>query len=216
MEIKKIKVKKIVKGKAYAIKVTPKDKNDELLDLFILRCPLCGHIYYTKNPVKDIVCSNCSEKTDELFKKIIESFKNIKVKSEDKSTEKTEKTEKTDITEKTDTTEDKTNKKRKGCIGKNIKTCAKQVVYPVNVPKLDEKFDWLKKNCVGNTCNKTIAINLIGILARGYTKLEEISKMLGYCKKTTEHYLYDIRKCGLVLKVNGKYMINPAIKYTVK
>lgn len=204
MEIKKIKVKKIIKGKAYAIKVTPKDKNDELLNLFILKCPLCGGIYYTKNPIKDIVCSNCSEKTDELFKKIVESFKNIKSKNEDNTTDKV------------DTTEDKASKSRKSCIGKSMKTCAKQVVYPVNVPKLDEKFDWLKKNYPSNTCNKTITINLMGILARGYTKLEEISKMLGYCEKTTEHYLYDIRRCGLVIKLNGKYMINPAIKYTVK
>ena len=206
MEIKKIKVKKIIKGKAYAIKVTPKDKNDELLDLFILRCPMCGHIYFTKNPIKDIVCSNCSEKTDDLFKEFIESLKNIKLKSEDKTTDKVDTTEKKDTTE--DTTEDKASK--------SMKTCAKQVVYPVNVPKLDEKFDWLKKNYPSNTCNKTIAINLMGILARGYTKLEEISKMLGYCEKTTEHYLYDIRRCGLVIKLNGKYMINPAIKYTVK
>ena len=206
MEIKKIKVKKIIKGKAYAIKVTPKDKNDELLDLFILRCPMCGHIYFTKNPIKDIICSNCSEKTDDLFKEFIESLKNIKLKSEDKTTDKVDATEKKDTTE--DTTEDKASK--------SMKTCAKQVVYPVNVPKLDEKFDWLKKNYPSNTCNKTIAINLMGILARGYTKLEEISKMLGYCEKTTEHYLYDIRRCGLVIKLNGKYMINPAIKYTVK
>lgn len=215
MEIKKIKVKKIVKGKAYAIKVTPKDKNDELLDLFILKCPMCGGIYYTKNPVKDVICSNCIEKTDELFKKIIESFKNIKAKSEDNATEKKEKTDTTEDTTE-DTPEDKTDKKRKGCVGKSMKTCAKQIVYPVNVPKLDEKFDWLKKNYPSDTCNKTIAINLMGILARGYTKLEEISKMLGYCEKTTEHYLYDIRRCGLVIKLNGKYMINPAIKYTVK
>ena len=213
MEIKKIKVKKIIKGKAYAIKVTPKDKNDELLDLFILRCPMCGKIYYTKNPVKDIVCSECTKKTDELFKKIIESLKNIKSKSEDNTTEKVSTTDKVDTT---DAPEDKTDKKRKGCVGRSVKTCAKQIVYPVEVPKLDEKFDWLKKNYANDTCNKTIAINLMGILARGYTKLEEISKMLGYCEKTTEHYLYDIRRCGLVIKLNGKYMINPAIKYTVK
>ena len=191
MEIKKIKVKKIVKGKAYAIKVTPKDKNDELLDLFILKCPICGGIYYTKNPIKDMVCSNCSEKTDELFNKIIESLKNIKAKSEDKTTEKPEETgeteDKPEETGETDAPEDKTNKKRKGCVGKSMKTCAKQVVYPVEVPKIDEKFDWLKKNYPSDTCNKTIAINLMGILARGYTKLEEIAKMLGYCPKTTEH-----------------------------
>ena len=211
MEIKKIKVKKIVKGKAYAIKVTPKDKNDELLDLFILKCPMCGKIYYTKNPIKDMVCSNCNEKTDELFNKIIESFKNIKAKSEDKVTEKPEA-----IGETEDKPEDNSVKSRKSCVGKSMKTCAKQIVYPVEVPKLDEKFDWLKKNYANDTCNKTIAINLMGILARGYTKLEEIAKMLGYCEKTTEHYLYDIRRCGLVIKLNGKYMINPAIKYTVK
>lgn len=214
MEIKKIKVKKIVKGKAYAIKIMPKDKKGDLEELFILRCPICGEIYYTKNPIKDIVCSNCNEKTDELFKKIIESLKNIKSKNEDKATEKPEETEKKDTPE--DTPEDKASKSRKSCIGKSMKTCAKQVVYPVNVPKLDEKFDWLKKNYPSDTCNKTIAINLMGILARGYTKLEEISKMLGYCEKTTEHYLYDIRRCGLVIKLNGKYMINPAIKCTVK
>ena len=209
--IKKIKAKKL-NNKLFKLEIkgTCNGKGKYTGTIYVKVCERCGEPYIT-NDILDLFCGKCKREMDKeiseilkdikpntnplgaLFEKILEDIKKDKTKNVSHETNKSEE-----------------------C--KSVKTNPHSVyaysvsnLPKIDIPKYDEKYKFLKKNR-DRIVNYTVGMKLMELLANGKT-IDDMCEIMNLKKSSVITYLNDLRFCGLVIKVNSKYMINPAIEY---